>query len=68
MICSRCGKELAEWIFGEGEAYCQMCWEAHCSEEWWRLNVWQNGVIPTLIPQHKLWHTTGSISRRFENV
>ena len=38
MICSKCGKEKAEW-----DDLCQMCWEAHCSEEWWRLNVWQNG-------------------------
>jgi len=42
MICTRCGRELAEWIISEDEAYCQMCWEAHCSEEWWRLNLWQN--------------------------
>jgi len=46
MICSSCGKELAEWIFGD-EGYCQMCWEAHCSEEWFKYNVWQNGVTPT---------------------
>ncbi len=39
-ICSKCGKEEAEW-----DDLCQMCWEAYCSGEWWRLNVWQNGVI-----------------------
>ena len=43
MICTKCGKEEAEWVFGD-EAYCQLCWEAYCSEEWWRLNVWQNGI------------------------
>lgn len=44
MVCSRCGKKPAEWIVGD-EGYCQMCWEAHCSEEWWRLNIWQNGQV-----------------------
>ena len=39
-LCSRCKKELAEW-----DDLCQMCWEAHCSEEWWQLNVWQGGII-----------------------
>lgn len=34
----KCGKE-AEW-----DDMCQECWEAYCSEEWWRLNVWQNGA------------------------
>jgi len=42
MICTRCGREKAEWHFNE-EHYCQLCWEAHCSEEWWALGVWQNG-------------------------
>jgi len=37
MICSKCGKEEAEWF-----DLCQMCWEAYCSEEWWRLNVWES--------------------------
>ncbi len=40
MICSECGKEEAEW-----DDLCQMCWEGYCSDEWWRLNVWQNGVL-----------------------
>ena len=52
MICTRCGKELAEWHFGD-DHYCQMCWEAHCSEEWWRLNVWQNGVA-------RIWNEDGT--------
>ena len=43
MICSICGRELASWHFGDVH-YCQLCWEAHCCEEWWRLTVWQNGV------------------------
>ena len=34
MICSKCGKEEAEW-----DDLCQMCWEAYCSDEWWRLNA-----------------------------
>jgi len=34
MICTRCGKELAEWHFGD-EHYCQECWEAYCDEQWW---------------------------------
>ena len=38
-ICSKCGKEEAEW-----DDLCQMCWEEHCSMEWWRLNVWQNPI------------------------
>lgn len=36
MLCTRCGEAPAEWVFGKDEAYCQDCWEAHCSEEWWR--------------------------------
>ena len=36
MKCAKCDEE-AEW-----DDLCQMCWEAYCSEEWWRLNVWQN--------------------------
>lgn len=45
MICTTKGcKKLAEWDFGD-ERYCQMCWEAYCSEEWWSLNVFQNGQV-----------------------
>ena len=44
MKCCRCTNE-AEWIFGEEDSYCQIHWEEHCSEEWWRLNVWQNGQV-----------------------
>ena len=44
MICTRCGSKLAEWHFGD-EHYCQTCWESHCSEEWWRLGVWQTGMV-----------------------
>lgn len=39
MRCSKCHKEETEW-----DDLCQTCWEAYCSEEWWRLKVWQNGV------------------------
>ncbi len=28
-----------------------MCWEAYCSEEWWRLGVWQGGVWHGGIPK-----------------
>lgn len=49
MICSICGQALAEWHFGDTH-YCQECWEAHCKEEWWRLNVWQNGQVKDEIP------------------
>lgn len=35
MICTKCHKEEAEWIFGDDEGYCQMCWEAYCDETWW---------------------------------
>ena len=37
--CEQCGKEEAAW-----DGLCQMCWEAYCSKEWWKLNVWQNGA------------------------
>jgi len=35
MLCTRCKNEEADWIFGEYEAYCQLCWEAYCGEQWW---------------------------------
>ena len=44
-ICTKCHKDKAEW-FGIGDDdLCQLCWEDHCSDEWWRLNVWQNGQV-----------------------
>lgn len=36
MLCTCCGEAPAEWVFGKDEGYCQDCWEAHCSEEWWK--------------------------------
>ena len=36
MLCTRCHREEAEWIFGD-EGYCQECWEAVCDESWWEL-------------------------------
>lgn len=51
-ICSRCGGK-AEWMGIGDEDLCQECWEAHCSEEWWRLNVWQNGVGKVEIREEK---------------
>jgi len=29
MLCSKCGKEKAEWI-----DLCQECWECYCSKQW----------------------------------
>jgi len=48
MICTRCHQEEADWIFGDDEAYCQICWEAYCDETWWKLCVpfWVEPVIP----------------------
>ena len=52
MICTKCHQEDAEWIFGDDEAYCQMCWEAHCDETWWEScapsgrNVSEGGCRP----------------------
>ena len=40
MICSKCGKEEAEW-----DDLCQMCWEEYCSGEWWRLNDKRDTLI-----------------------
>lgn len=37
--CSTCGEDLngSSWP-GElvGQWICQMCWEKHCSREWWK--------------------------------
>ncbi len=34
-MCSKCNTEKAEWFGIEDEDLCQLCWEEHCSEEWW---------------------------------
>ncbi|KKL12658.1 hypothetical protein LCGC14_2533570 [marine sediment metagenome] len=43
MLCTRCKKKEATWDFKD-EQFCQMCFEEWTSEEFWRLNVWQNGI------------------------
>lgn len=42
MNCTECGKEIAEWDFGEVK-YCQMCWEKYCDDEYWK---WFCGECP----------------------
>lgn len=44
--CTACQKEEAEWYFLD-DAYCQLCWEAYCSEEWWKM-VCGEGVVRQL--------------------
>jgi len=51
MLCTRCWKAEAEWVFGKDEGYCQDCWEAHCSEEWFKYIGCQ--MPPTLEAQLK---------------
>jgi hypothetical protein len=33
--CSRCTEPHDNWPDDSNGLLCQMCWEAHCSEEWW---------------------------------
>jgi len=37
--CSRCGEPHDNWPDDKSGMLCQMCWEAHCSEEWWKWMV-----------------------------
>lgn len=35
-ICQHCTEgEPAEWL----DEYCQVCWESHCSAQWWALGA-----------------------------
>lgn len=45
LMCTECNKERADWLGIDGNNLCQLCWEVHCSEEWWQNNIWQNGVL-----------------------
>lgn len=33
----RCGKPSDGWPDTNGGELCQMCWEADCSESWWKM-------------------------------
>ena len=44
MICTKCGNEQAEWDFDD-EQLCHDCWEQKCSDMFWDLNVWNNGIV-----------------------
>ena len=35
IMCTKCGKYKAEWDIGD-DNLCQMCFEAYCSDEYWR--------------------------------
>lgn len=35
-VC-KCGKPHDGWPGSNGGELCQMCWEAECSESWWRM-------------------------------
>lgn len=39
--CSQCSDEIPDpserWPDGDGGTLCQMCWEGHCSEKWWKM-------------------------------
>lgn len=37
VMCTRCGKHIAEWPGDGDDELCQECWEAFCSESWWVL-------------------------------
>ena len=37
MLCTRCGSYEAEWMEIDGHNLCQLCWELHCSVEWWNI-------------------------------
>ena len=37
-MCARCKQEPHDgWPDGRGGQLCQMCWEAQCSDSWWRM-------------------------------
>ena len=40
MKCARCGEPSDGWPANDGGELCQMCWEAECSESWWRMVEW----------------------------
>lgn len=33
----KCGRPHDGWPGKDGQPVCQMCWEAQCSESWWRM-------------------------------